>query len=129
LLKERESLTVVADQRGSPTWTRDLAGVVRTIIESGSEAYGIFHFTDEGDISWYEFACSIRDMGREQGMIPPGRRIIPISTEEYPAKAARPPYSVLSKAKIRSIFGVVPPRWDDSLREFLRAGGGAWTGL
>ena len=119
LLRERESLRVVSDQIGSPTWTRDLSNALLHIVESDSASFGTYHFTDEGEISWYEFACAIRDIGAELGLVPAGREIVPVSTAEYPTKAKRPGYSVLSKDLIASCFGIQPPFWIESLRSFL----------
>jgi dTDP-4-dehydrorhamnose reductase len=128
LMRERDVVKVVADQTGSPTWTRDLSLAIRSIIETDADSYGTYHFTDEGEITWYEFACAIRDIGRARGIVPEGRNVVPITTAEYPTRAKRPAYSVLSKQKIRATLGIVPPRWDDSLREYLAGEGATWTG-
>jgi dTDP-4-dehydrorhamnose reductase len=117
LAKQRPELNVVADQIGTPTYARDLARAIFTIIdkiESGEkDEPGIYHFSNEGVISWYDFAQFIV----QHYQLP--CKINPIRTEEYKTKAARPKFSLLDKRKIRQTFGVQPPFWYDSLRECL----------
>ncbi|HUW39949.1 MAG TPA: dTDP-4-dehydrorhamnose reductase [Rectinemataceae bacterium] len=121
LMAERESLGVVADQRGTPTWAADLAGAIADIVsrgEPGPEA-GIYHYTDAGETSWYDFAREILRLGREAGLLERGCELKPLSTAEYPTPARRPAYSVLSKDKIERVFGIVPPRWEESLAKYI----------
>jgi dTDP-4-dehydrorhamnose reductase len=121
LMKDRESINVVADQRGSPTWASDLTDAIIRIIESESDKYGIYHYTDEGDISWFDFAVAIRGLAKSSGILTKNCAINPITTEEFPAKVRRPAYSVLSKKKIREVFGISVPDWLSSLRAFMEA--------
>ena len=120
-MNEREEVKVVDDQRGSPTWTFDLASVVLAVIKAGKEIpFGIYHFTNEGDISWYDFAKEIYRLDRENGLIETECTVKPCSSAEYPAKVTRPAYSVLDKSKIKNALGIKIPFWDESLREYLK---------
>ena len=122
-MNERDEIKVVNDQRGSPTWTFDLAEAIMTIIktaESGKNVpYGIYHFTDEGEITWYDFANEIYKQGRSLGILTKDCAVKPCSSAEYPAKVKRPAYSVLDKSKIKSALGIEIPAWDKSLKDFL----------
>lgn len=112
LAKKYDRITVVNDQFGTPTYTPDLAVLLADLMET--EKYGIYHATNEGDyISWYEFACEIFKLaGKEIS-------VVPVSSEEYAAKAKRPKNSRLSKKKIRE-NGLKPlPQWKDALQRFL----------
>jgi len=119
LMNTRDSVGVVADQKGSPTWARDLANAIITIVRTPNAKAGIYHFTDEGEITWFEFAKAIYAQGRACGLIEHECEVRPLTTAEYPTKAKRPAYSVLSKEKIRTTFGVQVPEWRDSLGRFL----------
>jgi len=119
LMNTRDSIGVVADQKGSPTWARDLAGAILTIVRTPNAEAGIYHFTDEGEITWFAFAKEIYAQGRACGLIEHECEVRPLTTVEYPTKARRPAYSVLSKEKIRTTFGVQVPEWRDSLGRFL----------
>ena len=119
LMNSRDSVGVVADQKGSPTWARDLAAAILSIVGTPRARAGIYHFTDEGEISWYEFAKEIYAQGRELGLIGHECDIRPLMTAEYPTKAKRPAYSVLSKEKIKNTFGVSVPQWQESLSRYL----------
>jgi len=124
LMNERDEVKVVNDQRGSPTWTFDLASVILTLIktvDSGKDIpFGIFHFTDEGNITWFDFAKEIYRQGREQGRITKDCAVNPCTSAEYPAKVKRPAYSVLEKSKIKTALGINVPAWDESLKEFFK---------
>jgi dTDP-4-dehydrorhamnose reductase len=109
LSKEKEQLGVVADQIGTPTYAIDLAGAILDIIEQSSTAYGIYHYSNEGVISWYDFAKAIFDISHASIILNP------VKTSEYPTKAARPAFSVMDKSKIKSAFGLKIPYWRDSL--------------
>ena len=111
--REREELRVIWDQLGTPTYAIDLAGCILTIIESGSEAFGLYHYSNEGATSWYDFATAIFELS---GMTV---RTVPIRTAEYPTKAARPTFSVMDKTKIKTQLGVAIPHWRASLRTCL----------
>lgn len=119
LMKKRSEIGVVADQRGSPTWARDLARALVAVLKDHTGKSGIYHFTDEGDISWYDFAVAIYKKGRGLGILERDCRIVPLTTDQYPTKARRPAYSVLSKEKIQKAFGVVAPAWEVSLCHFM----------
>lgn len=121
LFKERDSIKVVEDQWGSPTYTADLAGAILKIIEDDSVSYGVYHFTNEGVTSWYEFARTIYKKAKRLGLIEGNKKILiePIKTEDYPTKALRPRYSVLSKEKIKKGFNLKIKDWDKALEDFL----------
>jgi len=106
---ERDILKIIADQVGTPTYGIDLAGCVLDIITSGSKAYGIYHYSNEGVTSWYDFAKGIFDLSGTEV------KVLPIRTAEYPTKATRPAYSVMDKTKIKTTFGMEIPYWRDSL--------------
>ncbi len=110
--KERDELNVVADQTGTPTNAADLARAIIKILDF-SEAQrfeaGIYHFSNEGVTSWYDFTIAIH---KSAGI---SCKVNPITTEQYPTKAKRPQYSVLDKAKIKSVFNLSIPNWEDSL--------------
>jgi dTDP-4-dehydrorhamnose reductase len=113
LAKERDSLGVVYDQIGSPTYAKDLAGAIITIIqkiESGQvDKPGIYHYTNEGAISWYDLAYFIIQYYKHPC------RVNPITTEEYKTLAVRPKFSVLDKRTLKSTFGIEIPHWHESL--------------
>ena len=106
---EKQELKIIADQTGTPTYAIDLAVCILHIIGSGSVAYGVFHYGNEGIASWYDFSKAIFDISQNK------IKVIPIKTEEYNSKAARPPYSVLDKSKIKKTLGIEIPYWRDSL--------------
>ncbi|MGA7800486.1 MAG: dTDP-4-dehydrorhamnose reductase [Gammaproteobacteria bacterium] len=117
LAAERDSLSVIDDQVGCPTWTGDICTAIAALI--GAEASGIYHFTNEGVASWYDFATAIVEEGRTQGFdLRAG--VHPIPTEDYPLPAPRPAYSVLSKRKIRPLLDAPIPHWRASLRAMLK---------
>ena len=107
---ERDSLGIIADQIGSPTYGVDLAGALLDIIASDKKAYGIYHYSNEGAISWYDFAQAIFELGNVDVIVNP------LKSSEYPTKAARPAFSVMDKTKIKTIFGIKVPYWRDSLK-------------
>ena len=114
--KERDFLRVVYDQVGSPTLTDDLAKVVMRILEDDSLAtkYGLYHFSNEGVASWYDFAHAIMELAGLEC------KVTPILTAEYPTPAKRPHYSLLNKGKIKETFGIEIPHWRDSLAKCLK---------
>ena len=105
---ERETLSVVADQIGSPTYAMDLAQVICDIIVKKT-AFGTFHYSNEGVASWYDFAKAVFDIS---GI---SVELLPINTEAYPTPAERPRFSVMDKQKIKETFAVKIPYWRDSL--------------
>jgi len=106
---ERDLLKIIADQIGSPTYGIDLAACILDVITSGKKAYGIYHYSNEGVTSWYDFAKSIFDLSGTDV------KVLPIRTHEYPTKAMRPAYSVMDKTKIKHTFEIEIPYWRDSL--------------
>lgn len=106
---EREELKIIADQVGTPTYAIDLAGAVLDIITSGKENYGVYHYSNEGVTSWYDFAKAIFDLADSKV------KAYPIRTSEYPTRATRPAFSVMDKAKIKTTFNIQIPYWRDSL--------------
>jgi dTDP-4-dehydrorhamnose reductase len=115
--QDREELRVVADQVGSPSWAKDIADAIAQLLQS--EATGIYHFTNSGVVSWYDFAIAIFEEARALGFPLKVQRVIPITTADYPTPAVRPSYSVLSGKKITDTLGDYPPYWRDSLRKML----------
>jgi dTDP-4-dehydrorhamnose reductase len=110
---ERDLLKIIADQVGTPTYAIDLAGCIFDIIASGQENYGVYHYSNEGVTSWYDFAKAIFDISETNV------KVLPIRTSEYPTKAQRPAFSVMDKAKIKSTFNIEIPYWRDSLVDCL----------
>ena len=111
---EREELGVVFDQIGTPTYARDLARTIQHIV--GSDIVpGIYHYSNEGVCSWYDFTKAIFDLAGITTCC-----LKPLHTDEYPTPAARPHYSVLDKTKIKQTYGVKVPHWMDSLRECIK---------
>ncbi len=114
--KTKESLKVVADQVGTPTYAGDLAQAIYQIISSGKWIPGIYHFSNEGACSWYDFTKVIHHMSGIKDC-----KVFPVPSSEYPTKAKRPFYSVLDKGKIKKSFGIEIPFWMDSLEKCLKA--------
>lgn len=116
LAGERPEISVVSDQVGSPTYAEDLAQAIVTIMGNDDRGMyeGIYHYSDEGICSWYDFAAEIV---RLSGL---PCRVKPVTTAEYPTKTQRPAYSVLDKAKIRKTFGVSVPGWQESLAACMK---------
>jgi dTDP-4-dehydrorhamnose reductase len=106
---ERDVLSIISDQIGTPTYAVDLAGAILDILESGKKEYGIYHYSNEGAISWYDFAKAIFDISGIQVIVRP------IPTSEYPTKATRPKFSVMDKSKFKETFEIEVPYWRDSL--------------
>ena len=113
LAEERSELRVVCDQIGSPTYARDLASVIVQICEREGFESGVYHYSNRGAISWYDFAQAIVELGGTKC------RVIPCTTVEYGAKAPRPAYSVLDTSKICKALGCDIPDWRDSLVECI----------
>ena len=111
--KERQELGVVFDQVGTPTYARDLAVAVFAAINQGIVP-GIYHFSNEGVISWYDFAKAIHRMAGITDC-----EVRPLHTADYPTLARRPHYSVLDKTKIKKTYGIDIPYWEESLRECI----------
>ena len=109
--KEKERLGVVFDQIGTPTYAADLAWAIFTVIETPAWHPGVYHFTNEGVCSWYDFTLAIHELAGIKGC-----QVRPILSEEYQYKTPRPHYSVLDKSKFKKTFGVEIPHWMDGLR-------------
>ena len=110
LMKERDSLNVINDQYGSPTYAADLAEVILKIVTSGKYTPGIYHFSNEAHITWFDFAEAIKDIAELKCIVNP------IDTAGYPTPAKRPHYSVMDKKKMQSTFGIELQNWKDSLK-------------
>ena len=112
--RERETLGVVFDQIGTPTYAADLARAIFEAIEQGIRP-GIYHFSDEGVCSWYDFTLAIHRLAGIRTC-----KVSPLHTDEYPAKASRPHYSVLDKTKIKLTYGIEIPHWETSLKTCIQ---------
>ena len=108
--KEKESLNVVYDQIGTPTYAADLAdAIVKVLPKISPDTSGVYHYTNEGVCSWYDFATAIMKLGERNC------KVKPILSSEYPTAATRPFYSVLDKSKIKNTFNIDIPHWYDGL--------------
>ena len=127
-----ESVKVVEDQKGTPTFAGDLASVILKIIITSANAhglfgknsaipYGVYHCTDLGETNWYAFTKKIYEYGKKFGRITHDCTINPCTTEEYPTPAKRPAYSVLSKDKLQKSLKIKLPKWEDSLEYFMKS--------
>lgn len=117
LMKEKESINVVNDQLGCPTYAADLAAAIMEIIEKHSTfniQYSIFNYCNEGVISWYDFALAIKELTGSNCSVNP------IPTSQYPTPAKRPHYSVLDTGLIKQTFSITIPAWKQSLQKCLR---------
>lgn len=117
---EKDEISVIYDQIGTPTYARDLAMVMLKIVQAAENQTvdkkflsGVYHFSNEGVTSWYDFAVAVFDLKNM------AVKVKPIETKEYPTPAKRPPYSLLNKAKIRNTFGIEIEHWQHSLRKCL----------
>lgn len=114
LFKERDSLSVVNDQIGSPTNAIDLANAILDIIMKEEPIFGIFNYSNEGECSWFDFANKIKEFS---GL---SIQINPVDSAAFPTKAKRPAYSLLDKTKIKTVYEVDVPNWEDSLKEEMK---------
>lgn len=112
--KEQKELRVVCDQIGTPTYARDLAEAIMKILTAHQWVAGIYHFTDEGACSWYDFAKSILRLSRITSC-----DVSPILTEDFPTVVSRPSYSVLDRTRIKATYGIKIPHWEDSLAKCI----------
>ena len=113
LMNERDSLGVVNDQIGSPTYAADLAQVILTILDSGKWESGIYHYSNQGEISWFDFALDIKEIAQKSCEV----KGIPASS--YPTPAERPAYSLLDKSKIQAVYGIEPVDYKISLKTMM----------
>jgi dTDP-4-dehydrorhamnose reductase len=114
LMNERPTINVVNDQIGAPTYAADLAGVIMQIIETNKWQAGIYHYSNKGKISWYDFAIAIKNN------IAPSCEVNPISTAQYPTLAKRPSFSLLNTQKIQTVYNIHIPDWKDSLHACMK---------
>ncbi|MCR5622278.1 MAG: dTDP-4-dehydrorhamnose reductase [Treponema sp.] len=132
LMNGKSSLKVVDDQRGTPTCATTLADVIVKIINSSDNAhslfgknaaipYGVYNCTDEGQASWFEFAGKIYEYGRKYGRIQNTCELSACTSEEFPQKAKRPAWSVLSKTKLQSALHIKLPTWENALEKFIKS--------
>lgn len=132
LMNGRPSLSVVNDQRGTPTCVLTLADVILRIIRSSENAhslfgknaaipYGVYNCTDEGEASWFDFARKIYEYGKKYGRITNDCDISACTSSEFPQKAKRPSYSVLNKAKLQEALHFHLPSWESSLEKFIKS--------
>lgn len=110
LMTDKDQISVVSDQSGTPTYAADLAAAILQIISSQYWVPGIYHFSNEGAITWYDFAVAIKELSASNC------KVNPIITSQYPTPAKRPGYSVLDKTRIKEAFGMTIPQWRDSLK-------------
>jgi dTDP-4-dehydrorhamnose reductase len=111
--RERDELRIIWDQVGTPTYAIDLAGVILHLIETESQAFGLYHYSNEGLTSWYDFATAIFELSGTTV------KTTPIRTAEYPTKATRPAFSVMDKTKAKTELGIAIPHWRTSLQACL----------
>ncbi len=111
--KDRTELSVVGDQIGTPTYAKDLAEVLLKIVLANEKSYGVYHYSNEGIASWYDFALNIFDGSQFK------IKVNPIKSQNFPAIATRPLFSVLDKTKIKNLTNVDIPQWSISLRTCL----------
>lgn len=115
LSKEQNEIGVVCDQIGTPTYAHDLALAILAILKCHQWVSGIYHFTDEGACSWYDFAKTIVKLAGNTDC-----KVKPILSDDFPRPAARPYYSVLDRTRIKATYGVTIPHWEDSLEDCLK---------
>ena len=111
---EKDELKIIADQIGTPTYAIDLAGCILKIIEMDNKQYGIYHYSNEGVTSWYDFAMGIFDINKISV------NVYPVRTSEYVTRAVRPAFSVMDKAKLKKTFGIEVPYWRKSLEQCIQ---------
>jgi len=115
LMNEKDEVGVVNDQRGSPTYAHGLAEMIWRVADHNLFTAGIYHWTDEGNITWCEFARAIQEEALDAGYLPQLIPINPITTEDYPTPAARPAFSVLDNTKLAKLVGIEPTPWRQNL--------------
>lgn len=113
LMNEREEIGVVADQIGTPTYARDLAQAIMQIIEAPEFVQGVYHYSNEGKISWHDFAMAVKELNGFS------TKVNAIGSNAFPTPGKRPNFSLLDKSKIKEVYQVAVPDWKDSLKEML----------
>ncbi len=111
---EKDELKIIADQVGTPTYAIDLADCILHVIKNDNKQYGIYHYSNEGVTSWYDFAMGIFDISNTQV------KVYPVRTSEYITRAVRPAFSVMDKSKVKSTFNVEIPYWRNSLETCIK---------
>ncbi|WP_044401318.1 dTDP-4-dehydrorhamnose reductase [Lacinutrix sp. Hel_I_90] len=114
LAKGRKELSIVNDQKGTPTNAHDLAGVILKIINSNASSYGVYHYSNLGHATWFEFAKAIFEMTHTK------IKVNPVDSSQFRTKAERPKYSILDKTKIMNTFGIEIPAWEESLEKMVK---------
>lgn len=114
LAQSRSELTVIYDQVGTPTYAMDLAELILQIVLSDPKQYGIYHYSNEGVASWYDFAKAVFDFAEVD------MKVLPVSSSAFVTKAKRPHYSVMDKRKIKSVLGIEIPYWRESLNKCIQ---------
>ncbi len=118
LMREKPQIRVVADQIGAPTWAGSAAAAIWGLIDTAAPA-GIYHWTDLGVASWYDFAVAIQEEALQRGLLSRPTLIVPIRSAEYPTRAHRPAFSVLDSESTRTITGLPGRHWRENLRRML----------
>ena len=118
LMRDRETLAVVCDQIGTPTWASGLAAAIWGLIETDAPG-GVYHWTDLGVASWYDFAVAIQDEALERGLLSRAVPITPIASAAYPTRARRPAFSVLDSGATRALIEAPARHWRHNLRTLL----------
>jgi len=123
LMNSKDSLGVVADQRGAPTWTLDFATVIVALIQKGGGGWGTYHASGDGQCTWHEFALAILQEAQARDLVPATKLVTvnALATAQYPTKAQRPAWSVMAKAKLGREFGLSFPDWRESLVGFMNS--------
>ncbi|KAM3114176.1 dTDP-4-dehydrorhamnose reductase [Phormidesmis sp. 146-33] len=116
---DRDQIRVVTDQIGTPTWSHHLAQAIANLIPKLKDNSGIYHFTNQGTASWYDFATAIFEEATALGFPLKVQSVVPITTAEYPTPAQRPAYSLLSSDKLSALLKTDPPTWRPALRQML----------
>jgi len=123
LFNEKKRISVVDDQKGSPTHANDLANIIIKFIKQSNNGnnvpYGIYHYTNDGEITWFEFAKEIYNQARAIGIIKNDCEINPCKSSDYPSKVTRPAYSVLDKTKIKNALNMLISPWNESLKKYF----------
>lgn len=114
LAQSRNELTVIFDQIGTPTYAMDLAAVILKIVKEDIQAYGLYHYSNEGVASWYDFAKAVFEFADID------MKVLPVASSAFVTKAKRPHYSVLDKSKIKSTLGIEIPYWRESLNRCIQ---------
>jgi dTDP-4-dehydrorhamnose reductase len=110
LAQTRSELTVIYDQIGTPTYAMDLARLITSIVKNDPKAYGLYHYSNEGVASWYDFAKAVFEISQTDV------KVLPVASSAFVTKAKRPHYSVLDKTKIKTALGIEIPYWRESLK-------------